>query len=71
MLRFEVYDRWGGRLFSREDIAAGDERGGWDGESEGQPLDAGVYVWVARVRWPDGTEAETAGEVISVTSVYG
>ena len=64
VLAWETYDRWGGRLFSRGGFAAGDERGGWDGTSGGQPLDAGVYVWLARARWPDGTEAAAAGEVI-------
>ena len=66
VLRWEIYDRWGGRLFSRGDFAAGDERGAWDGESDGEPLDTGVYVWVVRARWPDGTEAEAAGEITLV-----
>ena len=37
---FQIYDRWGQRIFSTTNIEEG-----WDGTSKGQYCPAGVYVW--------------------------
>lgn len=38
---FRVYDRWGGLRFFTNDPTSG-----WDGTSDGQPLDVGAYLYV-------------------------
>jgi len=37
---FQIYDRWGQRIFSTTNIEEG-----WDGTSKGQYCPSGVYVW--------------------------
>ncbi len=39
-ISFEVFDRWGGRVFSAEDAYSQ-----WDGTAQGQPLNPGVYLY--------------------------
>jgi gliding motility-associated-like protein len=38
--RFRIYNRWGNMLFEAKDIAHG-----WDGNFNGEPQPAGVYVY--------------------------
>jgi len=44
LVAFEIYDRWGGRIFYTEDPFAQ-----WDGSVGGQPVNPGVFLY--RVRW--------------------
>jgi gliding motility-associated-like protein len=37
---FEVYNRWGEKVFSTNKINEG-----WDGTHRGEPANTGVYVW--------------------------
>jgi gliding motility-associated-like protein len=41
-----VFDRWGGILFSTDDPASG-----WDGTANGTPVPNDVYVWRMRYRF--------------------
>ena len=41
IIRFSVYNRWGGLVFATTDTGAG-----WDGRSGGKLQPAGAYVWV-------------------------
>ena len=41
--RFEIYDRWGKRVFFTTDISKG-----WDGTLNSYRQPAGIYVWVCR-----------------------
>ncbi|HVZ56990.1 MAG TPA: gliding motility-associated C-terminal domain-containing protein [Chitinophagaceae bacterium] len=40
---FSVYDRWGNKVFTTQDITRG-----WDGTWQGRQLPAGVYVYIVR-----------------------
>ncbi len=42
LIRFEIFDRWGGTLFSTSDVTMG-----WDGSHEGEIVMPGVYVFKA------------------------
>lgn len=59
---FVVIDRWGEVVFEREDFLVNDPQGNWDGSFRGQPLNAGVYLWQATVRYPDGNGEQLHGE---------
>ncbi|NUO03557.1 MAG: gliding motility-associated C-terminal domain-containing protein, partial [Saprospiraceae bacterium] len=44
LVAFEIFDRWGGRVFFTEDPFEQ-----WDGSLGGQPVNPGVFLY--RVRW--------------------
>jgi gliding motility-associated-like protein len=60
----EVYDRWGGQLFSGKDLAPNDDSSGWDGTRAGRRAPSGVYVYVARLLMDDGKEHLQYGSVV-------
>ena len=51
----QVFDRWGGKVFSSDDISVG-----WNGTKNGKPCPAGVYVYrlTFRVDGVPGIEGE-------------
>jgi len=62
--RLDIYDRWGELLFSRRNELPGAEHLDWDGSDfRGQPLDSGVYVWVAEIMFSDGVSRAYEGGV--------
>lgn len=65
--RFDIYDRWGGLVFRRENQLPGAAALRWDGwEVPGKPAPAGVYVWLAEVVFSDGTARQVEGDVLLV-----
>ncbi|MEM6398512.1 MAG: proprotein convertase P-domain-containing protein [Bacteroidota bacterium] len=58
-----IFDRWGNRLFFAEELPLNDESVGWDGRSNGQLLNPGVFVYQFRAVWLDGREETILGEV--------
>ena len=56
-ISFEVFDRWGGRVFNAETVFDT-----WDGTAQGKPANAGVFLYRLRYRC-DGTERVKAGSV--------
>ncbi|MEM9525673.1 MAG: T9SS type B sorting domain-containing protein, partial [Bacteroidota bacterium] len=53
--RLEVFDRWGNLLSDEPE---------WDGYRAGEPLDPGIYVFIAYLIMSDGLERRMAGEVL-------
>jgi gliding motility-associated-like protein len=64
--RLEIYDRWGAQIFLGQNLRINDPQNGWNGEFRGQKLMPGVYVYVARVIFEDGTSQQIKGEVTLV-----
>ncbi len=56
-ISFEIFDRWGGRMFSAE--TASDY---WDGTFAGKPVNAGIYLYRVRYRC-QGAEKVFSGTV--------
>lgn len=56
VVRFKVYDRWGGLVYERGGFLTNDESIGWDGTYRGVNVNTGVYVWVVEVEFQDGYE---------------
>lgn len=61
--RMEIYDRWGERLFSRENMPVNDPEAGWDGKHKGQRAIEGVYVYYIIAELTDGKERIFKGDV--------
>lgn len=56
-ISFEVFDRWGGRVFDAED-----QFDTWDGTVKGQPVNPGVFLYRLRYRC-DGEEKVRSGNL--------
>ena len=51
-----IYDRWGNELFNKVNMTPGIEEQGWDGTFNGEPMQPGVYVFVAKLDYEDISE---------------
>jgi len=58
-----VYNRWGGVVFSGENLAPNETRSGWDGTVNGQPATTGLYLYSAEVVFLDGEVRAYSGGV--------
>lgn len=58
-----IYNRWGDKLFGKNNLVIGNEQDGWDGTRAGLPVEAGVYVWVAELHFIDGETEIRKGDV--------
>ena len=61
ILSFQLYDRWGELVYQNNDFSVNDRAIGWDGRYRGTALNAGVFTWVAEVRYADGVVEVTQG----------
>lgn len=61
-----IYSRWGELLFETRETALNDPLAGWDGSFRGQPMQPGVYAWLAIIRHLDGVTVQYAGDVTVV-----
>ena len=66
VIRFEVYNRWGGLVFSANNIPPNDPAAGWDGRRQERPAPAGLYAWETEVELLDGRRVVLKGEVVLV-----
>ncbi len=64
VLRFYIFDRWGGFVFKSENRAFSDPNNGWDGQKSGTPLGQGVYAWLLEVVFSDGQSVLKSGDVL-------
>ncbi|MBK8699861.1 MAG: gliding motility-associated C-terminal domain-containing protein [Saprospiraceae bacterium] len=65
-LSMSVYDRWGNRVFHRENFEMGKPEFGWDGTFNGKTLNPGVYVFTLIARQPDGQTSNYTGSITLV-----
>lgn len=61
-----VYNRVGATIFEREDFPPNDPLKGWNGRWKNQPVQPGVYLWLATVELLDGTLEHFEGSVTVV-----
>ena len=59
----EIFDRWGNQLYSNRNFQPNDESQGWNGTFRGQVVEPGVFVWVAKVVFKDGTVEVLKGDL--------
>ena len=63
VITFQIFDRWGEKLFEQNNFMPNDPLLGWDGTHQGQPLNAGVYVYYIKVRLRGDREEVIKGDV--------
>ena len=59
----KVYDRWGGLIYSGDNLPLGADRTGWNGLFNGKDLPTGVYVYFFIIKFIDGEEVLFKGDV--------
>ncbi len=59
----EIFDRWGNKVFSKQDFQANGLDNGWTGRSNDKSCMAGVYVYYGIVQFEDGEELILKGDV--------
>ena len=63
--QMEIYDRWGGVLWSQADILPNVADAGWPGTSgDGSPVVPGIYLYTVDVRFIDGKVVRMGGDVL-------
>ena len=60
---FEVFDRWGEKVFTQYNFQPNDPVHGWDGTLRGFELDPAVFVYYAKVEMLDGRIEFYEGDV--------
>ncbi len=62
----QIFDRWGNFIWSGNELQPGVISEGWNGYYNGAPATQGVYVFIAEVRFLDGSTQKVAGDVTLV-----
>jgi gliding motility-associated-like protein len=63
ILDFQIYDRWGGSVFTQKLFAPNDPSLGWDGQINGVIANVGVYTYFIDVLFVDGHIEQFKGSV--------
>lgn len=62
--RFEIYNRWGEKVFESRNFQISNNTGGWDGKNQdGQEAPAEVYIWTAEVELQNGSKETMKGDL--------
>ncbi len=63
----KVFDRWGGLIYEGNNLQVSDfAPEGWNGESNGKPLNNGVFVYLAEIEFVDGVVQTYSGDITLV-----
>lgn len=60
---FQIYDRWGEKMYEALNFQPNDPSNGWDGTLKGQKCNPAVYVYWAEIELFDGTKQIIKGDV--------
>ncbi len=60
---FQIFDRWGERVFENYNFPPNDPSLGWDGRFLGKDMNPAVFVWWAEVEFFDGEKELLKGDV--------
>jgi len=58
-----IFDRWGNRIYRGQNILLNEYNEGWDGKYKGQPVNPGVFTWLAEVRFIDDEVFSYTGDI--------
>jgi gliding motility-associated-like protein len=63
ILEFEIFDRWGEKVFRGYDFPVNQPVLGWDGKFRGEFMNPAVFVYVAKVQFYNGTIDVISGDI--------
>lgn len=61
--QFQIFSRWGEKVFEISNVLPNDYGGGWNGMYKGKPAPAGTYVYVLILSLTDGTTETYRGNI--------
>ncbi|MBK8828748.1 MAG: gliding motility-associated C-terminal domain-containing protein [Saprospiraceae bacterium] len=65
--RFEIFDRWGSKVYEESNITSNTDQKGWNGFYKSNNVSPGVYIYVAIIEFTNGKIETKAG---NVTVIY-
>lgn len=66
VVHFSIVDRWGKKVFERNNVAANDINQGWDGTINGKPSEAGTYLYLGELECMEGNKIPIKGSVVLI-----
>ncbi len=60
---FQIYDRWGNKIFDKESFQPNDPAFGWNGVFRGKKVNSAVFVYWALIKFKDGESILYKGDV--------
>jgi len=63
VLSMRIFDRWGEKIFEKENFEPRDPTVTWDGTFNGRPVVPGVYVFTVEIRFVNDKEETYSGDV--------
>ncbi|MFK8101081.1 MAG: M43 family zinc metalloprotease [Saprospiraceae bacterium] len=66
VLEFQIFDRWGNVVFGAQNFQPNDFKKGWDGNFKGKPMNNGIFVYFAKLKFIDGTTVLYRGDITLV-----
>lgn len=61
--KIRVFDRWGNLVYEQQHLTPGNQADYWNGQVKGRPAPSDVYVFVATLRWQDGSTEIAKGDL--------
>ena len=63
ILRFQVFDRWGNKVYSNMNMELNNASAGWDGTYNGSYVEQGVYVYHIEILFKDNSVNNYFGDI--------
>jgi hypothetical protein len=64
IVSLEIFDRWGTRVFDKNNFSPNDPQNGWNGRYNNKKVSNGVYIWVATLEYVGGNRELVKGDVV-------
>ena len=59
----QVYDRWGNKVYEKENLTLEQDPESWDGTHNGKEVAQGVYMYVVEIKFVDGSTELFKGDI--------
>jgi len=63
---FQIFNRWGGLIYSEKNLDPFSSQEWWDGTNHGKKLNTGIYIYQIEIEYPNGEKLEFEGDITLV-----